>query len=81
MKYGRDDELESDNLGVKFMAEAGYDPNAMIRVMQILADASGGKSRQPEFASTHPNPENRIARIKEAIQDQYPNGVPAGLLK
>jgi predicted Zn-dependent protease len=29
LKYGRDDELQSDKLGVQFMAEAGYDPRAM----------------------------------------------------
>jgi predicted Zn-dependent protease len=66
MKYGRDDELESDRLGLRIMAEAGYDPRAMIRVMEALAQASGG-SRQPEFVSTHPAPENRAARIKEEI--------------
>lgn len=68
MKYGRDDELQSDNLGVRFLLEAGYDPSAMIRVMEILRDASGGGSRQPEFFSTHPDPGNRIERIQEAIQ-------------
>ncbi len=78
MKYGRDDELQSDRLGVQFMAEAGYDPRAMIDVMEILAAASDG-ARQPEFFSTHPNPENRIARIEEAIAAQFPNGVPEGL--
>lgn len=78
MKYGRDDELQSDRLGVQFMSEAGYDPRAMIRVMEILAASSEG-ARPPEFFSTHPNPDNRIARIKEAIQQQYPQGVPAGL--
>jgi len=78
MKFGRDDELQSDRLGVQFMAEAGYDPRAMVRVMEILASASEG-SRPPEFFSTHPNPENRIDRIKEAIQQVYPQGVPAGL--
>ena len=78
MKYGRDDELQSDDLGVRFMAEAGYDPNAMIGVMQILEQASGGQS-QPEFFSTHPNPENRVQKIQEAIQKYYPNGLPAGL--
>jgi predicted Zn-dependent protease len=66
MSYGRDDELESDALGIRIMAEAGYDPRAMIRVMEVLAKASGG-SRQPEFFSTHPAPENRIARIREEI--------------
>lgn len=68
MKYGRDDELQSDDLGVRFLSEAGYDPAAMIRVMEILRDASDGGSGQPEFFSTHPNPGNRIERIQEAIQ-------------
>jgi predicted Zn-dependent protease len=67
MKHGRDDELESDSLGLRLMREAGYDPRAMISVMQKLEKASGG-SRQPEFASTHPNPGNRIARIKEQLE-------------
>lgn len=79
MKYGRDDELESDRLGVRFMTDAGYDPNSMIQVMEILAQAGGG-ARQPEFFSTHPNPDNRIGQIKDAIQNQFPNGVPGGLI-
>jgi predicted Zn-dependent protease len=71
MKFGREDELQSDQLGVQFMAEAGYDPRSMIRVMEILDAASEG-GRPPEFFSTHPNPENRIARIQEAINEQFP---------
>ena len=67
MKYGRGDELESDALGVRFMLEAGYDPEAMIEVMKILSQASSG-GRAPEFFSTHPNPDNRIAKIREAIE-------------
>jgi beta-barrel assembly-enhancing protease len=66
MRYGREDELESDALGIRIMAEAGYDPRAMLSVMQTLAKASGG-SRQPEFFSTHPHPENREARIRAEI--------------
>ncbi len=77
-KYGREDELESDRLGVRFMADAGYDPRGMIRVMEILNDASGG-GRPAEFFSTHPNPENRVAAINDAIASRYPEGVPAGL--
>lgn len=67
MKFGRDDELESDRLGVRFMKDSEYKPEAMIEVMQILGKA-GGPNRQPEFFSTHPNPENRIQKIKEAIE-------------
>lgn len=66
MRYGREDELQSDEIGVRLMHEAGYDPHALIGVMEILARVSGGK-RQPEFFSTHPNPENRIGKINEAI--------------
>jgi predicted Zn-dependent protease len=80
MKYGREDELQSDQLGVRFMSQAGYDPRALIGVMRILDEASGG-ARQPEFFSTHPNPENRIEMIQRAIQEQFPNGVPGGLVQ
>jgi beta-barrel assembly-enhancing protease len=78
MKYGREDELQSDKLGVHFMAQAGYDPNAMKGVMEILAK-SMGDNRSPEFFSTHPNPENRIEKIDAAIQQEFPNGLPTGL--
>ena len=67
MKYGRDDELESDDLGVRFMIQAGYNPEALIGVMDILEEASGG-SQVPEFQSTHPSPSNRREKIKAAIE-------------
>lgn len=67
LKNGRGDELESDELGVLFMMQSGYKPEEMIRVMEILKDAAG-PNRQPEFQSTHPDPENRIQKIKEAIE-------------
>lgn len=68
LKYGRDDELESDFLGVCFINDAGYDPSELIRVMEVLASAQTG-GRPPEFFSTHPNPENRVQRIQQAIQN------------
>ena len=80
MKYGRDDELQSDRLGVEFMSEAGYDPRALLRVMEILAASTEG-ARPPEFFSTHPNPDNRIARIQEAIDEVFPQGVPDNLIR
>jgi predicted Zn-dependent protease len=66
MKFGRNDELQADDFGVKYMIKSNYNPNAMIEVMEILAQASGGQQRD-EFMSTHPSPENRIAKIKEHI--------------
>ena len=71
MSYGRDDELESDDLGVKFMMDAGYNPLELIGVMEILKKAAG-PNRTPERMSTHPDPENRIEKIKEAIE-KYKN--------
>ena len=67
LKNGRGDELESDELGVKLMLDAGYNPESLIGVMQILK-AAAGPNRVPEFQSSHPDPENRIAKIKEAIR-------------
>ncbi len=80
MKYGREDEIESDILGVRIVAETGYDPRAMLRVMEVLAKASSG-ARQPEFLSTHPDPGNRAERIKAEIGKRFPNGVPDGLVR
>jgi predicted Zn-dependent protease len=68
LKYGREDELESDALGVCFMNQAGYDPGQMVKVMEVLESASQG-NRPPEFLSTHPDPGNRIQRIENTIQN------------
>lgn len=78
LKYGREDELESDRLGVRFMSQAGYDPRAMVQVMQILESARKGGGA-PEFLSTHPNPGNRREQLSALIAENYPNGVPANL--
>ncbi len=67
MKYGRDQELESDDWGVRLMIEAGYKPEEMIGVMEILKQAAGGRETN-EFSSSHPSPENRAQKIKESIQ-------------
>ncbi|HEY1786081.1 MAG TPA: M48 family metalloprotease, partial [Pirellulales bacterium] len=80
LKFGRNDELEADRLGVHFMAQAGYDPRSMLDVMEILRQASQGGA-PPEFFSTHPNPGHREERIKAAIEKEFPQGVPPGLEK
>lgn len=66
MKFSREDESESDALGVRFMIQAGYDPEALIGVMEILAQVSGGANRS-DFMSSHPNPANRMEHIREVI--------------
>lgn len=78
LKYGREDELQSDTLGVQFMSDAGYDPRGLIDVMKVLADVSGNR-RRSEFMSSHPDPGNRSEVIKQEIAKRYPNGVPEEL--
>ena len=78
LRFSRNDELEADDFAVKFTPKAGYDPRAMIGVMQMLdRQAQGGG--QPEFLSTHPNPGNRIEELQKDIRQAYPQGIPAGL--
>jgi predicted Zn-dependent protease len=60
------------------MSEAGYDPRAMIGLMEIL-EKSGSSERPPEIMSSHPDPGNRRGVIQRAIQTRYPNGVPETL--
>jgi predicted Zn-dependent protease len=79
LKYGREDELESDRLGFQFMTEAGYNPIGILELMKILDSARGGAGGQPEFMSTHPDPGNRIEKLTSIINQEYPSGIPAGL--
>ena len=79
LKYGREDELESDLLGFQFMTEAGYNPEGIVELMEILNSVRGGEGGQPEFLSTHPNPANRIEKLVTEIEREYPNGIPAQL--
>ncbi|HEV3343618.1 MAG TPA: M48 family metalloprotease [Pirellulales bacterium] len=73
LRFSRGDELQADEWGVKLTAAAGYDPRAMIGVMEVLEEASRGGA-PPEFFSTHPNPQHRVVRIKQLIARQFPDG-------
>lgn len=66
LPYSRLHESEADELGLIFMAMAGYDPNAAIPFWQRMAALKGGQT-PPEFLSTHPSDETRIRKIKEIL--------------
>jgi predicted Zn-dependent protease len=69
LKFSRDDERQSDDLGLRYMTRTGYDPNEMPGVFHTLdriSEAQGG-GRIPVWASTHPNPENRAQRIAKQV--------------
>ncbi|NEP34616.1 MULTISPECIES: M48 family metallopeptidase [unclassified Moorena] len=78
LKYGREDELESDRLGFRFMTQAGYNPRGIVELMQVLNSIRQG-GQPPEFFSTHPNPSNRIEQLQSLIAKTYPNGIPLNL--
>ncbi|QDU71403.1 M48 family metallopeptidase [Mucisphaera calidilacus] len=71
LKYGRDQEHQADELGLRYMTRLGYDPLGQVQVMRILKDASGGGGGI-EMLSTHPLPESRIERLVEMIAERYP---------
>jgi predicted Zn-dependent protease len=72
LKYGRDDETQSDQLGFRYALAGGYDTREMISVFEMLqrAEQLGGGGRLPEWQSTHPNPGNRIAAVQALVAAQ-----------
>ncbi|MFK7840931.1 MAG: M48 family metalloprotease, partial [Sphingorhabdus sp.] len=70
LKYSRKQEYEADDLGIRYLASAGYDPQALSSMLYSLAAqsaidvrAAGRDARTaPEWASTHPDPARRVSR-------------------
>jgi len=70
MKYGRDDEYQSDQLGIKYMARAGYNPWGMVELLLVLKSLSDSEgSTLTEMFQTHPLTGKRISEAEEAIKD------------
>ena len=69
LKFSRDDENQSDSLGLRYMTRAGYDPYEMPKVFATLDRVSQSHSLRatPQWLSTHPDPGNRIANIDSRI--------------
>ncbi len=73
LRYSRKDETEADMWGLKLMEQAGYNPRAMIQVMEILK-AAGDKGHTIEMFQTHPNPDIRIVDINNFLRDHPSQG-------
>lgn len=70
LPYSRLHESEADRIGLTLMARAGYDPGQAVPFWQRM-NQQGGK-QPPEFLSTHPAPESRIANIIKYIPEAMP---------
>ena len=74
LAYARQDELEADRLGVKYMRAAGFDPNGMLSFLQTLQALHRKEllylprgAVRPNYARTHPYVPERIRAVKEAL--------------
>lgn len=76
LPYGRSHETQADQVGLMLAAAACYDPREAVPLWQRMSQLGGGQ-RPPEFASTHPDPANRIAELQalmpqaEAFRQKY----------
>lgn len=81
LPYGRNHETQADQVGLMLAAAACYDPREAIPLWQRMS-ALGASERPPEFASTHPDPANRIETLQalmpqaEYFHQQYCQGQP-----
>jgi len=76
LRYSRTQEYEADDLGIRYLVGAGYDPNAASTMLASLASQTAldaraaGRSANalPEWASTHPDPAGRVTRARSRAQ-------------
>ncbi|WP_207423603.1 M48 family metallopeptidase [Desertivirga brevis] len=69
LRYGRNQESEADRLGLIFMAMAGYNPESAVAFWQRMATSKEGNGAPPEFLSTHPSDQTRIANIQKRLPE------------
>ena len=79
-QYSVEQEHAADILGLRLMAETGYDPNAMATMLTILAKAYNAGA-DVSFFTTHPNAADRLAALDAAIKQLYPTGLPTVMSK
>lgn len=71
LKYGRDDEIQADRLGVQYTGKTGWNPSGvagMLRTLQRLDEASGSRKGVPNWLSTHPAPADRVQQVQRFIE-------------
>jgi predicted Zn-dependent protease len=78
LKHGREDELEADDLGLRYTALAGYSPAAAVGVFDVLVGVGRAEpgGRVPSWLSTHPEPEARRRRVQALVRSEPPGPEP-----
>ena len=80
LHFSREDESQADLCGLRYMTQAGYDPRAMLHVMEILQQVTNEQGgRPPQMLQTHPYPEARTQHIQAWIKQTFPDGIPSHL--
>lgn len=70
LKYGRDDELQSDRLGARYAAANDWDPRGVPAFLATLGRMSEGSEKGiPNWLSTHPDPASRVEEIQPYVQE------------
>lgn len=70
LPHSREQEAESDRMGLELMARAGYDPNAAVTLWQKMGQLGGGSP--PELLSTHPSSDTRIRDLQANVPKVLP---------
>jgi predicted Zn-dependent protease len=77
LPFSRKQELEADHYGMIWGAMAGYNPREAISLWERMEKASNGQA-PPEFLSTHPGAENRIAQLQKYLPEALQYYKPVG---
>ena len=83
LSFSRNQEYQADQLGIRYITQAGYDPNGATTMLQALSRSSALQARlqgkdsrsTPEWASTHPLSENRVQQAAQLVRQTGRAGV------
>lgn len=69
MGFDRKKEKEADHIGIMYMARAGYNPEAAVRLIEKLEEVTAGRPTPPAFLSTHPSNPERILQMMDLMPE------------
>ena len=70
LKNGRDDEAQSDELGVRYASRAGWDPAGVPRMLTTLGriEETSDSKGVPNWLASHPPPDDRVQRVQTFVR-------------